>query len=212
MGKKALLETWKWVWGVLGILVGAAAVISLVKQGVRVELNGLPQQLYSQYVALRDIVFHPITWLLHSFLATPFPEWLKDVIAGYVVASGAMWRASMVLRENDLEWFDKDPENMRQVLRESAKINVIDADDLIRRVERGIKDEKFYFYRAARSAVIWPRVLLRNMRQAFFSADQLSSRNGRIILRFFATQLIIVLFATGGFFIWNYVLMLSEKI
>jgi hypothetical protein len=62
-GEDAPGRTSSWVFRWLGILWGAATVISLAKRGFAIDLRGLPQIFYEQYVWLRDMLFEPLVWV-----------------------------------------------------------------------------------------------------------------------------------------------------
>jgi hypothetical protein len=79
------------VWHWLGILIGTATLISLVKNGFAIELSGLPAQLYKTYAWLRDMLFLPVVWTLRYFDLT-MPVWLKDAVMAYGLASAAYAR------------------------------------------------------------------------------------------------------------------------
>ena len=89
----SVVATGSWVWRVLGILLGTATCISLVKNGFAIELYGLPLKIYQQYAWLRDMLFEPVVWVLRHFELT-MPWWLKDVVLVYGLVAGAYLRAS----------------------------------------------------------------------------------------------------------------------
>jgi hypothetical protein len=61
---KQAIATGRWVWQVLGIMVGTATVVSLIKHGFSIELSGLPAKVFQQYAWLRDMLLSPSFGLL----------------------------------------------------------------------------------------------------------------------------------------------------
>ena len=179
------LRSWGWAWKILGVLVGAATIISLIRNLFTIDLYGLPAELHKQYSILRDWLFYPIAYLL-KFLSLPFPAWLKDLIAAYAVPAAAIWRHGVLTGEDDRIWHQRDPERFRQMLREAARTSQIDPDDLIRRVEKGINKPWYFFYRQIRGGLLWPRVIRRQMREIF---NDRTRRNARTHLFGFAREL-----------------------
>jgi hypothetical protein len=76
---------------VLTYLIAIAACISFIKDGLGVELYGLPAMIFQKYVALRDVLFWPLVELLRYF-GLPVPWWVKDAIVAYGLVAGALWR------------------------------------------------------------------------------------------------------------------------
>ena len=89
---KQAVATWRWAWQLLGIMVGTATFVSLIKHGFAIELSGLPAKVYGQYTWLRDMVFEPAVWLV-SWIGLTIPPWLKDVITVYGLIGAAFVRA-----------------------------------------------------------------------------------------------------------------------
>ena len=90
---ESVVTTGSRVWRVLGILLGTATCISLVKNGFAIELHGLPAAILRQYAWLRDMLFEPVVWMLRYFGLT-MPWWLKDVIMAYGLMTAVHWRVS----------------------------------------------------------------------------------------------------------------------
>lgn len=86
------IATGSWMWRILGIAVGTATLVSLVKSGFSIELYGLPAKVYQNYAWLRDIVFEPLVWALSYWLVL-LASWMKDLIAAYGLIAAAHWRA-----------------------------------------------------------------------------------------------------------------------
>jgi hypothetical protein len=84
-------SAWSLTWQVLGTLVGAATLVSLVKNGFAIELNGLPAAIFAHYAWLRDALFEPVVWLLR-YLGLTMPSWLKDLIMAYGLMAAVLWR------------------------------------------------------------------------------------------------------------------------
>jgi hypothetical protein len=188
----------------LGILIGAATVISLIKNLFVIDLYGLPAELHKQYSILRDWLFYPVVYLL-KFLSLPLPDWVKDLIAAYSVPAAAVWRLGVLSGEDDRIWYERDPEGFREMLRDAARSSKIDPDDLIRRVEMGINHWWYFYFRQIRGAVLWPRVVLRQLREL---RDK--QPNARTHLYGFARELFVILTVIICFFLWNYLSSLRD--
>lgn len=201
---RSWLRSWGWAWKILGILIGAATVISLIKNLFVIDLYGLPAELHKQYSILRDWLFYPVVYVL-KFLSLPLPDWVKDLTAAYSVPAAAVWRLGVLSGEDDRIWYERDPEGFREMLRDAARSSKIDPDDLIRRVEKGINHRWYFYFRQVRGAVLWPRVVLRQLREL---RDK--QPNARAHLYGFARELVIILTVIICFFLWNYLSSLRD--
>ena len=91
VAKTSQASVWSWAWQVLGLLLGIATVVSIIKSGFDIQLYGLAAKVYQQYAWLRDLLFEPIVLVLH-YLGLTFPWWLKDTIMSYGLIAGTHWR------------------------------------------------------------------------------------------------------------------------
>ena len=89
---KQAFATGRWVWQTLGILLGTATMVSLIKHGFVIELSGLPAMVLQQYAWLRDMLFEPLVRVAR-FFGLSFPASLKDVIAAYALVAAAQYRS-----------------------------------------------------------------------------------------------------------------------
>lgn len=85
--KSPFSEAWEFVFKLLGLLLTAASVISLIVQGFDVHLVGIVLESYERYVAIRDFVF--------SAIPIRLPSPLKDSITLYLMGAAA-WRYSFM--------------------------------------------------------------------------------------------------------------------
>ncbi len=109
---ESIISTGKKVWQVLGILVGTATCISLVKNGFTIELNGLPGRILQQYTWLRDMLFEPVVWALRHF-GLVLPWWLKDIVVVYGIIAGAFWRSYTL--PSDQHGVLAEPKSLREM-------------------------------------------------------------------------------------------------
>ncbi|MEO1307517.1 MAG: hypothetical protein AAFV38_06205 [Pseudomonadota bacterium] len=85
--KSPFSDAWGAVFKLLGLLLTAASVISLIVQGFDVHLVGVMLEAYERYLAVRDFVFSAIP----VRLASP----IKDAITLYLMGAAA-WRYSFM--------------------------------------------------------------------------------------------------------------------
>src|SRR5262249_17448506 len=90
---KAVAATGRWVLQVLGVLLGAATLISFVKSGFAIELSGLPAKLHANYVWTRNTLFEPLV----RWLGWTLPWWAKDLVVSYALLGAAHGRALTTL-------------------------------------------------------------------------------------------------------------------
>src|SRR5262249_11046564 len=126
-------------------------------------------------------------------------------VAAYSVPAAAVWRLGVLSGEDDRIWYERDPEGFREMLRAAARSSNIDPDDLVRRVEKGINHQWYFYFRQIRGAILWPRVVLRQLRELL--DDQ---PNARTHLYGFARELVIILTVIISFFLWNYLSSLRD--
>jgi hypothetical protein len=81
-----------WVWRVLGIAMGTATLVSLVKSGFSIEFAALPAKVYQNYAWLRDTLWEPVAWLF-SYWGLSIPGWVKDIVMAYLLIGSAYMRA-----------------------------------------------------------------------------------------------------------------------
>ena len=172
----AVFSTGRWAFRVLGGLLAASTLISVLRQGFNIQLVGLPNEFYAQYVWLRDTIFWPLTGLL-SLISIRLPDWAKDMIALYFLIAGAVWRAL----PNYARFHRTTPDRYGH----SAATYTPDEED--RRIFLVM-------------SLVWP-VWLWIMGEAASKPDKVR----RIaFFRFTAIQLLFVIVCTVGFFFWNY--------
>jgi hypothetical protein len=66
------------------VLLGAATVISIIKNGFSIDLYGLPAKVLAQYIWLRETMFAPVAWVARHF-GIEIASWIKDMIVAYAV-------------------------------------------------------------------------------------------------------------------------------
>src|SRR5262245_12977685 len=103
---ESIVATGSKVWRVLGILLGTATCISLVKNGFAIELYGLPAAIFRQYTWLRDTLFWPVTEVLRYYGLT-IPWWLKDAIMAYGLLAAAHSRGINAFTNRTLDYKER---------------------------------------------------------------------------------------------------------
>lgn len=84
-------STGSWVFKWLGILWGSCIVVSLVRRGFAIELQGLPLAIYEQYAWLREALFWPVVEAF-KWLGWSIPVWVKDLVMAYGLTGSACAR------------------------------------------------------------------------------------------------------------------------
>ncbi len=189
----------KWALQVVGFVIALAAVSSFIVNIGKIDLYGMPGELYKQYSAYRDIIFRPVVWCL-DHLGLSLAPWLKDAILAYMIPTASFWYMTRTSSFWDKEQYLRDPRAFEAQIRNSAAKAERDPDELWVRVKRGLDNKYYRFYRDVRSTILWPRVLLRNFRQM-----RRGDPAARRYLIFWLNRLIALIFAAIGYFIWNYV-------
>jgi hypothetical protein len=164
---------------VLGVLVGTATVVSLVKSGFAIELAGLPQQIFRHYASLRDAVFEPLAWALR-WIGLGLPIFLRDVLVAYGLLSAAHWRAFQTERGPDI----------------ASRVGI---EMMIRGSRRfGRAPKSLFFW-----AILWPYsfVLLKSAAKYYQSVAEDRQRFQRTVL----VNLFVIFLVAVLFFAWSHV-------
>ncbi len=134
-----------WVWRVLGILLGTATCISLVKNGFAIELTGLPAAIFRQYAWLRDMLFEPVVWVLR-YLGLTIPWWLKDLLAAYTLVAVAHWRTFRTRELGYLSYMDlalpRSAKGLREELEYRKTAPSAAMKESMREIERIVRELK----------------------------------------------------------------------
>jgi hypothetical protein len=162
-------------WEILSSLVGAATLISLVKNGFAVDLHGLPAALFQQYTWMRDAIFEPVIWVLRYFDLT-MQWWLKDLTMAYALITAAHWRALNTFGFGATDRILSDRQRKMKMLGHSIVWPV-----------------RIYPLRAAPSS----------LRRTYDDMDVRSQFKMVFRLRFFL-NLALVLGSAVAFFVWNH--------
>lgn len=192
-------EAWQRALQSLGYLIALAAMVSLVRNIGKIDLHGLPMTLYSQYIIVRDNIFNPVVWCL-SYLGISISGWVKDVVVAYMVPVGSHWHTTRMAYGWDKEYYLNSPTEFEAQIRNAARINNIDSDELWRRVKKALGNKYYRYYRDVRSSFLWPRVLFRNVRQ-YVHNDSVAGKR----LRLWLVRFIMLVFGTVCYFVWNYI-------
>ena len=86
--QRTVARTLSWTWQILGMLVGTATAISIIKNGFGIDVYGLPAKVLAQYGWLRDTLFAPVVWAFRNF-AIEIAWWVKDTIMVYALLGAA---------------------------------------------------------------------------------------------------------------------------
>jgi hypothetical protein len=72
--------TGAWICRALGILLSSGILISLIKEGLAIEVSGVPAEAFAFYAWARDMLFEPLMSLVPTI-----PAWVKDALMGYAL-------------------------------------------------------------------------------------------------------------------------------
>jgi hypothetical protein len=171
-------STWSWTFQTLGVLLGTATCISIVKNVGAIELFGLPARAFAQYAWLRDMLFEPIAWPLR-YLGLSLPWLLKDLLLGYLLIGAAFYRGALVFwRGPNQKYFVKP----KMVIEWPVWIYdwIVEIRTQTASIERmRATDPEFAEDRAG------------------------SLRRMKRLLWLFLLNVVVILVATAAFFIWN---------
>jgi hypothetical protein len=93
----AVARTLSWTWQILGMLVGTATAISIIKNGFAIDVYGLPAKVLAQYAWLRDTLLVPLVWAARYF-GIEIAWWVKDMMMAYALLAAAHGRAYQSMR------------------------------------------------------------------------------------------------------------------
>lgn len=79
-------------WATMGILMGAATLISMAKATFSIEFSTWPQAVFDQYKWFRETIFLPVEHAFH-WVGLRMPSLLKDGLLAYFLVGGAMLRS-----------------------------------------------------------------------------------------------------------------------
>jgi hypothetical protein len=94
--QSTIARTCSWTWQVLGVLLGTATAISIIRNGFAIDVYGLPAKALAQYIWLRDTLFEPLVWAVLYF-GIQITWWVKDTIMTYALLAAAHARAFEVM-------------------------------------------------------------------------------------------------------------------
>jgi hypothetical protein len=181
------VSTWSWTWHILGMLLGTATAISIIKNGFAIDLYGLPAKVLAQYHWLRDTLLVPVVWAVRYF-GIEIAWWVKDMIMAYALFAAAHARAYQLLirkRLVDPDW--------------SLYLNILLWPKLTWRVLRDLveaRGDREYFNRYGFEKYYTQRFSVENADYAIAFASR--------ELRYIGLQLVLISVATMAFFTWNY--------
>ena len=78
---KPALGTGVWVSSLLGTVVSSAAVAAIIRNGLSIELHGVPAQAYNLYTKARDPIFD----LVLGWLPFRVPPLIRDLVVIYLL-------------------------------------------------------------------------------------------------------------------------------
>jgi hypothetical protein len=187
--QSTVARTLSWTWQILGVLLGAATAISIIKNGFAIDVHGLPAKALAQYIWLRDTLFAPVAWAMR-YWGIEMAWWVKDTIMAYVLVGAAHARAYQLTIQKGWSWYEPPEGYFAGILlwpRTTGRI--------LRKWVRAIDDRKYF---AKHSYGAHPDRLrpLMNADSDFMDANWQ--------LRHIGLQVVLISVATMAFFFWNY--------
>lgn len=178
--RSEVAATWSWTFQILGVLLGTATCISIVKNIGAIELYGMPARVFAQYAWLRDMLFEPIAWPLR-YLGLTLPWLLKDLILGYLLTGAAFYRGALAYQRRvgvPLSWI-----HPTVVLTWPGRIS---------RWRSVISEERRWTEKARHA---------NDLEIVGYGEENI--RTARKLYWYFALNALVMAIATIGFFVWN---------
>lgn len=217
MEQSSVARSLSWTWQILGLLLGTATSISIIKNGFAIDLYGLPDNVLAQYVWLRDKLLAPVAWAV-GYFGIEIASWVKDLMMVYGLLGAAHLRAYQVMGQMRVEEKSLDDFVERVPSVERLEPSVYRyllwpqiTAELVRQWTLANAENKYFRMRAentrelnfSRPSVATEKQieddLWRTAIQARGTMEWCSSQ-----LRHIAMQLLIISAATTAFFVWNY--------
>jgi hypothetical protein len=195
--QSTVARTLSWTWQILGILLGTATTISIIKSGFAIDVYGLPAKVLSHYVWLRDTLFVPAVWVVHYF-GIEIAWWIKDLIMAYALVGAAHARAYQVM--NAIEIVDGEQVGGTSFTQSLSALLLWPqiSRRLFRELVRALEDRKYFKDFAKRTGSRHPELYF-PLQQADWTVAEAIDH-----LRHIGLQLAAISVATTAFFLWNY--------
>lgn len=189
--QSTVARTFSWTCQILGMLLGTATAISIIRSGFSIDLYGLPAKVLAQYIWLRDTLFVPVVWAVRYF-GIEIAWWVKDTVMAYALLAAAHARAYQVMSRMNVVAHWAMPSRWGILL--WPKIS----GRLIQQWARLRADRKYF---ARSPAILYgrhpDRLIPLHMAEGYLA--EATERLGHIGL-----QLVLMSVATMAFFLWNY--------